>query len=259
MRTHRFVLLPALLGLLALAVLPGMARAGQADLDREVDQLIADYRARSEGINLIARRIKWSGITDPRLFDPIEADVLAGYATARTGDEVQYQSWLVQLLAFSGQEKYRATLQQVLAGTPNSKLKRHTESSLRVLPDYARWNPVIAAGTAEVPADAIRRKRVTNMLTAADHSLARAGASFVYDEYARDTAMTDLVRDQLVARSAAAQTDTEAAEAVAWLCKVLGASGNAAYAPVLAEVKQTARQPAVVRWSTKALRQLEGK
>ncbi|MBM4196581.1 MAG: hypothetical protein FJ197_05690 [Gammaproteobacteria bacterium] len=56
---------------------------------------------------------------------------------------------------------------------------------------YARWNPVISAGLAGVPSTDIARQRVINMLRADDPQLARAGASFAYDNYWSDRAVTD--------------------------------------------------------------------
>ena len=65
-------------GLLAFAA---PASASQADLDAEVQGIINDYQAKAQSIQQIVARIKWSGITDPRLFDPMEAELLARYAT----------------------------------------------------------------------------------------------------------------------------------------------------------------------------------
>lgn len=235
----------------------GSASASQADLDREVDQIVSDFQAKSQAINLIVKRIKWTGIADTRLFDVIETELLGMYLKDSSFDGIQYSSWLVQALAFSGQDKYVPTLQKVLASTPSQKLKRHTESSLKVLPDFARWNPVIHARLDQVPAEQVARQRVVNMLQAEDAELARAGASFAYDAYLGDPQMTDLVKEQTLARYRAAPDDPEVAEAVAWMCKVLGQSGRREYIGVLQEVKTNSTQSAVQRWAGKALLNLQ--
>src|SRR5690349_25117800 len=79
---------------------PGLAT--QADLDSEVDGILADLQSKSVPINLLTKRIKWTGITERRLFDAVEAELLADYRTARGMDGIQRVSWLVQFLAFSG-------------------------------------------------------------------------------------------------------------------------------------------------------------
>ena len=134
-----------LFGLLALSA---PAYAGQADLDAEVQAISNDYQAKAQPINQIVARIKWSGIADTHLFDAMEAELLSRYATDTGSADSEYLSWLVQALAFSGLSKYQPTIEAVSASAPTAKLKRHSATSLRVLPQFARWNLIIANDTA---------------------------------------------------------------------------------------------------------------
>jgi hypothetical protein len=229
------------------------AQAAPSALQRELDEIIAIYGAKSEPLNVLVRRMKWSGHSDPRFFDQIEADLLANYMNRGSSDDVQYNAWLVQYLAFSGREKYRPAIQKVFETTTSSKLRRHAESSLRVLTDFAAWNPAIVAGLESAAPGQLWRRRVINMLQANDPRLARAGASFVFDSYVDDREITNLVAQQLMARYARASESDDVAEAVAWLCKALGGTGYSEYMPFLEKVLAETRQQAVKRHAKASL------
>jgi hypothetical protein len=229
------------------------AQAPSAALEGELQRLIADYVAKKEPINVLVRRVKWSGISDPRFFDKVETDLLANYMKRGSSDDVQYNAWLVQYLAFSGVERYRPTIQKVLETTKNSTLRRHAESSLRVLTDFAAWNPVIATGIETVAESQLGRRRVMNMLQANDPGLVRAGASSVFDSYVDDREITNLAAQQLMARYTRASDSEEVAEAVAWLCKALGGTGDSEYIPFLEKVLAETRQKAVKRHAKASL------
>jgi hypothetical protein len=244
--------------LLALLVFLGAtsgayAQAPSAALESELQRLIADYVAKKEPINILVRRVKWSGISDPRFFDKVEADLLASYMKRGSSDDVQYNAWLVQYLAVSGLEKYRPTIQRVFETTTHSTLRRHSESSLRVLTDFAAWNPAIAKGIETVAENQLGRHRVMNMLQANDPRLVRAGASSVFDRYVNDREITNLVAQQLMARYTRASDSDEVAEAVAWLCKALGGTGHSEYIPFLEKVLAETRQQAVKRHAKASL------
>jgi hypothetical protein len=258
MRVGSFALLRCLFGMMASLWLAAASLASQDDLNRELDGLIEDFTNKKTPINeLINNSIKWSGISDARLFDAIEKELLASYSKDTSFDGVQRNSWLVQALAFSGQPKYRTTIETVMNSSKSQKLRQHAESSLKVQPDFAQWSPVIAKGLADVPPERIGKQRTINMLTAADPELSRAGASFVLSKYLHDPEMIELTKQQLIARYKQASRDLEAAEAAAWMCKVLGETGNKEFIPLLQEVKANAKQPAVERWAGKSISKLK--
>ena len=209
---------------------------------------------------MIARRIKWSGISDTRLFDPIETRLLEIINGKLKRDDTQYVSWLVQLLAFSGQTKYLPTLQGIQDGSIGKglppKLLRHTESSIAVLPDFNRWNPIIYANLDQVTEGSLERQRVINMLNSTEDSLVRVGASFVYDFYFSDKEIVELVNRLLLEKHSQATNNDELSESVAWLCKALGETDNPEYVATLEAVKSNATVGSVKRWSDKSLRKL---
>lgn len=237
-----------------LALAPSVSHATQADVDAELAALIRDFDSGTQELKpLVERRIKWTGITDPRLFDRIDQRLMSECTRVDFG-EGEDCGWMAQALAFSGQEKYRARLDWLRTSTDSGKLVRHLESSLEALPVFARWNPMISAGLEQAPPGGLRKARVMNMLRAADPKLARAGASFVYDEFSRDREVTDLVRDRLLAL----YREPAYADVAAWLCKALGQSGNRDYLPVLRQVRDAGTRSSVQRWAESAIGELGG-
>ena len=202
-------------------------------------------------------RIKWTGMSDPRLFDAMEAVLQAHYQVDTNSDGVQYSSWLAQALAFSGQPKYRATLEKVLATTESDKLRHHTQRALQVLPKFASWNPVIAAGVEAAPTADIPKQRASNMLKAEDPELMHAGVILVLDHFLSDAAVTDLMRDRLVARYKQADNNPALAKTLASACKVLGQTGNSSYVPTLDAVAAYTKRSTLKRWAGWAGRRLK--
>ncbi len=136
---------------------------------------------------------------------------------------------------------------------------RHGVTSLRVLPQYAAWNPIISNGTATVAASEIPRRRTINMLTSNEPELMRAGASIVLTRFITDRQITDSMRDNLAGHYKEAESNVLLAEALAWFCKVLGTSGQKDYIVTLQDVKANSNQSAIERWSDNALDMLQDK
>jgi len=212
---------------------------------------------------LASKEIKWKGITDTELFDIVEQNFLGSYQNTNR-KAMEYSSWMAQVMAFSGQKKYWETLVDAkvkASSAENTKLLRHIKGALLHLPKFEKWNPVISQNLEEITAEegkeALARQRTKNMVGAEDPELVRAGASMVYSHYTLDAEMHKVVAEQLKKFYPSAQQGEEIAEATAWLCKVLGASENAEYIPLLEEVKNASTQKAVVRWSRKSLTRLK--
>lgn len=231
--------------------------ASQADLDQEVDGLISFFKNNPRGSKILGQKIKFSGISDPRFFDLVEKELITGLEQNNKKYRAEDYAWFVQLLAFSGQEKYSATLAKIPTLTKSRKIKRHAASSLGVIRDFARWNPVISNGLENTPKDRIKKQRVINMLTAQDLELKRAGFSLVDTLYSHDEEMLGIVEKWLTDNYLYAKASDDMGEAAAWACRVLGSSGNTNYIPLLEKVQTSQPAGAVERWAKKSLRKLK--
>ena len=195
-------------------------------LDEELAELVEIFSSHTlvAQSKSVGTRVRFSGVTDDALFDLVEENIEDFYQQASGRDEIQYVSWMVQMLAFSGNKKYSGTLSDIALNAKSPKIRRHASRSLEVLPKYSKWNPVISKGLEEVPKYALPRARMLNMLAAEDPELVRAGASVAFHHFSADKEAMDFVEKRLLELyplASAGGGNDEYGEASAWLCKVL--------------------------------------
>lgn len=229
----------------------------QSALEKELEYIIDIYtnQDRKTQIRSVNTRLKFSGITDVRLFDIAEKSLLANYKFEETINDRQYSSWLILMLGFSGQEKYKISIEQVLAWTSSTVVKKHSKHSLKVLPKFRLWNTVISQNLHNITGVELKKARAKNMLHAEDPELIRAGASILYHYYRFDKELTDLAEKRLLAIYQKSSNGPYA-EASAWLCKLLGGSMNRQYYTTLQIVLENTDSPALTRGAEKALKTL---
>lgn len=226
-------------------------------LVQELAELKALYSNGNKEEQMLAvnNRIRFSGITDIGLFDIAEKNMLETSSTSIKRENTQYISWMAQMLAFSGQEKYRESLKKVFAETNTQTIRHHITSSLEVLPKYQRWNLVISQNLENLSISELGKARLVNMLNSDDPELVRGAASIANHFYVADEEITDLVESRLLVlypKSTALSAD-QYAEASAWLCKVLGNTRKQKYIPTLTQILQSTKVPALKRWAKKSL------
>lgn len=232
-------------------------------LEKELEDIIDIYTNQDRKIQMrsVNTRVKFSGITDVRLFDIAEKSLLENFKFEKKRKDQQYTSWLVQLLAFSGQEKYRASIERVLSWSRSQTVKRHSERSLEVLSKYRRWNAVISQNLQDISENELNKARVKNMINAEDPELIRAGASILRRVYLFDRELTDLAEERLLAIYEESSTNpkrNQYANASAWLCRVLGESMNQQYYTTLQTVLSNTRSSTLRSWARKSLYSLGG-
>lgn len=106
--------------------------AETAGLDPEVARLVnmlraADLRLKKDAAKVITR----SNLREPRLYDVVSAELLAGAARNEDADTL---AWLCKALAASGDARHRPALEQVYRGAGDEKLRKYAKQSLDTLP-----------------------------------------------------------------------------------------------------------------------------
>jgi hypothetical protein len=224
----------AMLALL-LAVATG-AQADQADLDAEMERYAKvfsgkSFSAKKQALDALA----WAGISDPRVYDPIEAELLAGYPLADSDKtKVDQMSWLAKGgLGVSGNSKYTATLEKVLAGTPSKKLRKHVTTGIERIPKYAIWNPIISANLEQAPSGRLGQSRTMNLLASDIPELFRAGAKITRKYYSDDEEVLAAVNASLLANYNRNLSNKVQIDGVNHLIRTLGEAGDSTYRPTL--------------------------
>lgn len=197
-------------------------------------ELFEDVRADTVAA---VEELAWKGISDTRVYDIIEDRLLveSPRATRRRSRGDRGIGHYIRGLGFSGQEKYAKTISLFLE---ERAYGRPARQALEDLKQYARWNPVISSRASWEPQYSDDVNRIRNMLHSNDRTLQRLGAKCVYFRHGGETVLLDLLAKQVLA-SYNNVPDAESADAVAWMVKGLGKSGNRNYVPVLKEASQS--------------------
>jgi hypothetical protein len=196
--------------------------------EEDVQRYIGIFQAGADS-DRAADDLAWMGISDTRLYDLIERQLLVD-SRGTSRPERNHAARLIKALGFSGQPKYEATLNGL-----SEAYRRPVERALINLKLYEKWNPVIASRAgwdAKYPDDV---NRVRNMLKSDDLRLQAVGAKRVFFAHSSETVLLDLLAERLRACYKTA-TDPDGVEAAGWMVNGLGKSASPDHRGVIAEV-----------------------
>jgi len=224
----RWMTIAALFGLFSSAVTA-------QDREQEIQKYVEIFSGKPNATQQqAAEQLEWAGLSDSRIFDAVEKNLLAIYKTVDRQD-ANYASWLCKALAFSGQEKYRATLQGVEKDGAQRNLRNYASWSLKMLDRYAKWNPIIDNPGNANPAKSADINRVANMVLSGDKDLQNAGAQRIIEQHIDDDWLYDLVQQTVRPELAKDWTEDGDVKAVAYMLKALASSHKQVYRATLEE------------------------
>ncbi|NND66637.1 MAG: hypothetical protein HKN19_03525 [Halioglobus sp.] len=237
MKTQRFSHLPSALLASFLLVFGLAAGAVGGELEKKLAIFSAGEPGRADASQWAeqisaARSLEYVGLSDPALFNLIEANLLDTYMIADR-QAVDYISWMAKSLGYSGQSRYLATLERVAAEAPNKKVRKHANLAIDALPKYAEWNPVISSRSAwnSEKSDAVNR--YANMIKSGDLELQRMAAKRMSFEKLFDGWLLALLDEQVRAHGGDNTDDKLFVDSIAWMTKILAASGVNDYRPTV--------------------------
>jgi hypothetical protein len=212
---------------------------GLADDTQEINEYIQTIQEGSLAHKIrAAKEITRSGISDTKLFDVVEKELLADFENASGSDSIDYMSWLCKALASSGQSKYKPTIQKIATTTKDSKLKRYAEQSLTLFEEYAARNTIMTKKTGPMAGKDPEIVKIINMLKSDRMDLKRDAAKSITRKSYTDPDLYEVVNEEIL-KGYMTASDKVSLDAMAWLCKALGTSGNAKYKETLKTVKDS--------------------
>lgn len=238
----------------ALVVLGVLSMAAGAAMNREDDiQKYSEIFLEKPRVQQqqAAESLEWAGLSDPRVFDIVEKNLLDTYQSGDNKDNANYMAWLCKALAFSGQEKYRPTLEKIAKGTTQRNLRKYAEWSLATLATYTRWNPIISDAAGANPQKSAELNRFANMLRSSEMDLQSLAAQRVIEQRIDDEWLLDLVQQTVQPKLARDWSEINEVKAVAYMLKALASSGKSQY-------RATVEQAAVSAGSKKVRKYAEG-
>jgi hypothetical protein len=236
----------------------GYSQADQAELDQEINDYIAVFKGKNFKLQQNAiNELAYVGISDERLWDVVEDELLDIYLS---DDKyvVDRASWLAKSLGTSGNTKYRPTLEMIIDSDAHRTTIKWAKKSLERMAEYRIYNPVIAKGTETSASGTLAQTRVKNMLQSSHYPLMVIGGKRVYHAHSDDASLVAAARDQMMKLySGVDDNQAEAEDAIAWLIKAVGISGNSAYIADLETIVDNTDSGKVKKFAKRALKQLQ--
>lgn len=194
-----------------------------------------------------------SGLDDPSLFDMIEAKLAVSLPLATQKHPIEYSSWLAKGLGYSGNEKYRATLQAIVDGDYHKKLRKYAQEGLSNIDQFAIWNPILNNKSQYDTNQSQKLNVLANALASDDLELKRLAAKRIVNERVYDEFTLQKLADQLTSLDKLTN-DKLAIDAYAWIAKALSASGNEKFKPVITTLSETAPEKKLRSYASKYLK-----
>lgn len=183
------------------------------------------------------KRLQWSGLTDPRLFDKIAEGPEKQYLRDDLNKPgIGVLSHQIRALGYSGNEKYRNILGEISKSAVNKKLKKHATKALVHLNKFKGWNKLIAASNSSVSGKSVEITTYMKMLNVDDVFVQRLAARAIFHEKRQDPDLLALVAEKLKASYLQSGLDGHAQDTIAWFCKALGENGFRDYGDLLSDV-----------------------
>jgi hypothetical protein len=242
-----------LLGLLlALLLFNCTVTFADATAEKEIKEYITIF---SEGSytaqEKACQRLEWAGLTDTRIFDLVEKNLLAGYQSADSRSTVNEMAWLVKALAFSGQEKYRNTIAEVAANGGHKKLRKYAAQSNDMLTSYTRWNPIINDKKQYDPKQSAEANKFANMLRSDELELNLLATKRIYNEGLNDSYLLDTLKQATEKRLPEENNSKEYVDTVAWMLKTLATTRDEKYLAVVEYASTNASNRKVQKYASK--------
>lgn len=226
------------IGVISALLLASSAMAYTTDDERIDDYLNTLATAGVDTKVTMLNRMQWAGITSPRFYDEVEKQLLEVYKNRNLSHmQVKLASYQVRSLGYSGNEKYRETLNTLKKDAFTPKIKTHATRALRDIGNFAAWNRAIANSSFEVKGKSAEVTTYMKMLNEDDVLVQRLAARAMFHEKQRDADLLALAADKLILLSKQpGRLNSDEQDTAAWLCKAIGQSGETIYIDLLRQV-----------------------
>jgi hypothetical protein len=237
---------------IVIALLAIFGGSAHAEITSNIDMLLNTFVSGSQDQQIeTCRDLEIAGISDKRLFDQVEKNLLASYKRT-TRDDAEYAAWLTKCLAFSGDESYRKTIEEVALNGGHRGTKRHGLASQQMLSDYRRWNPELAAQPDDTAHD-LATNRIVKAFRVNDLDLQMAASKWAFERTIDDEAALDVIGStaQPLTKKILSK---ERVQAVAYMLKALARTGNPRYRSLIEETASTGSEQKLRKYAASYLK-----
>lgn len=193
--------------------------------------------------------LKWSGVTDTVLYNMVEVELKKHYMS-ESKVRLETSSWLVKILALSGNKKYLKVMEEISSSEAHKKIKKHTNSAIAMLNDYAVWLPIMNKGVSKLPVSKRGPARAKNMLNSSNSELFVIGAKRLYHNYTDNVALLSQAQKFLL-KNHSKYDDKVRLDGMSWLIKSLAESMDPKYKPTLEKIAEESSNKKIRKYAKK--------
>jgi hypothetical protein len=209
-------------------------------VDEQIDHYLEVFFTGEQNAKItMLKRLQWSGISDPRLFNSFEYEVerkgMKSNNKLNKGerDLVAHQ---IRALGYSGNARYRWVLERVSKKSKNTNFRNHAKKALLQLDKFNYWHQLIADSEFSIEGKSVEITTYMKMLSTDHFMVQRLAARAMFHERRQDVDLLALSAEKLERLYLQPGLDGEAQDTVAWLCKAIGENGNREYGELLQRV-----------------------
>lgn len=220
-------------------------------VDEQVDHYLEILASDNHNAKVeMLKRLKWTAITDPRLYDEIEKAPASQYLTKKLDKlTIADLAYKIRALGYSGNPKYQPTLISISNDAPIKKLRKHATKALVDLKRFEVWNRKIAEAEIGQEGKSVEITTYLKMLNVEDTLVQRFAAKAIVDGAVRDPDLLNEVAAKLQGLYTDPGLDKRVMDTAAWFIRALGQSGD--YRDLLTEVNQNTPHKKLKKYSIK--------
>jgi len=194
-----------------------------------------------------------AGLSDPKVFDTLHAKFQASLPLAVNSSSIDYSAWLLKGLAYSGDEKYLQTFNEIIADDYPGKLKKYAKKSISTLKQYKSWAPILS-GKSQYDASQTQESNViANALRSDELELKRYAAKRMINHSLHAPYLLSVLDSELK-EPRLLKHEKLAINTYAYMAKALASSGDPEYKPTLEHIAAHSSEKKLQKYAKKYLK-----
>jgi len=186
-------------------------------------------------------------INDLELNKKAEKILRIGSMKAGDNNHIEEMIWMCKILSSSGDQQYIELFREIALMAPSGKLRKYALESIKLVSKNARHNP----------SDVNEEQRfLIQMLQSDNIGTRRNAAKTIVESGGMHKTVYASAEETLLAMVDDFQTESLYVDTMAWLCKVLGSSGEGRYLETLRYVRTKTQNSKLIRYANKAIKSL---
>lgn len=194
-----------------------------------------------------------AGLSDPKVFETLHAKFQASLPLAVNNASIDYSAWLLKGLAYSGDEKYLQTFNEIIAGDYPGKLKKYAKKSIPTLKQYQSWTPILS-DTSQYEASHTREVNViANALRSDELELKRYAAKRMINRSMHAPYLLSVLDNEL-REPRQLKHEKLAINTYAYMAKALASSAKPEYKATIEHIAEHSSEKKLRKYARKYLK-----